>query len=98
MPRTTLAFMTGCMAIAGLPPLNGFVGEWTLVRGFLGAGLAGGPLRWTSLGAAAVGLVGALSLACFVRLGGAAFLGQPRARMADDPQDADAGQIGRQNV
>jgi len=90
MPRTALAFMTGCIAIAGLPPLNGFVGEWTLVRGFLGAGLAGGPLRWTSLGAAAVGLVGALSLACFVRLGGAAFHGQPRARVADDPQNADA--------
>ena len=90
MPRTALAFMVGCIAIAGLPPLNGFVGEWTLVRGFLSAGLAGGPLSWTSLGAAGVGLVGALSLACFVRLGGAAFLGQPRASVADDPHDADA--------
>ena len=89
MPRTAFAFMVGCVAIAGLPPLNGFVGEWTLVWGFLGAGLGGGPLRWTSLGAAAVGIVAALSLACFVRLAGALFLGQPRARVADGARAAD---------
>ena len=90
MPRTALAFITGCIAIGGLPPLNGFVGEWTLVRGFLSAGLSGGPLRWTGLGAAGVGLVGALSLACFVRLAGSAFLGQPRALVKGDTADADA--------
>ena len=91
MPGTALAFMTGCIAIAGLPPLNGFVGEWALVRGFLDAGLRGGPLRWTGLGAAGVGLVGALSLACFVRLAGSAFLGQPRARMTAGPTATAAG-------
>jgi formate hydrogenlyase subunit 3/multisubunit Na+/H+ antiporter MnhD subunit len=90
MPRTAVAFMAGCIAIAGLPPLNGFVGEWTLVRGFLSAGLAGGPLRWTGLGAAGVGLVGALSLACFVRLAGSALLGKPRAPVADGTAEADA--------
>jgi NADH:ubiquinone oxidoreductase subunit 5 (subunit L)/multisubunit Na+/H+ antiporter MnhA subunit len=90
MPRTAVAFTAGCIAIAGLPPLNGFVGEWTLVRGFLSAGLAGGPLRWTGLGAAGVGLVVALSLACFVRLAGSVLLGKPRARVADGTAEADA--------
>jgi hydrogenase-4 component B len=78
MPRTALAFLVGSVAIVGLPPLNGFVSEWTLVRGFLSAGGEAGPLRWTSLGAAGIGLVAALALACFVRLTGSIFLGQSR--------------------
>jgi hydrogenase-4 component B len=78
MPRTAVAFLIGSVAIIGLPPLNGFVSEWTLVRGFLAAGRDAGALRWTSLGAAGLGLVGALALACFVRLGGTMFLGRPR--------------------
>jgi NADH:ubiquinone oxidoreductase subunit 5 (subunit L)/multisubunit Na+/H+ antiporter MnhA subunit len=78
MPRTAAAFLIGAVAIVGLPPLNGFVSEWTLVQGFLGAGRVVGPLRWLSLGAASLGLVAALALACFARLVGAVFLGQPR--------------------
>ena len=90
MPRTALAFVIGAIAIIGLPPLNGFVSEWTLVRGFLSAGQMAGPLRWTSLGAAGIGIVGALALACFVRLAGIVFLGQPRAAVDHGPSDVDS--------
>ena len=78
MPRTAAAFLIGSLAIVGLPALNGFIGEWTLVRGFLVAGGSTGPLRLSGLGAAAIGLIGALTLACFVRLGTAVFLGKRR--------------------
>jgi formate hydrogenlyase subunit 3/multisubunit Na+/H+ antiporter MnhD subunit len=91
MPRTALAFFMGSIAIIGLPPMNGFVSEWTLVRGFLSAGGVAGSLRWASLGAAGLGLVGALALACFVRLAGAVFLGQPRDRKIGVPRDASPG-------
>ncbi len=41
--------MVGAVAIAGLPPLNGFVGEWLmyigLVKAGLGVGGSGGLLR-----------------------------------------------------
>jgi hydrogenase-4 component B len=89
MPRTALAFVIGAIAIIGLPPLNGFVSEWMLLLGFLGAGHVAGALRWTSLGAAGIGIVGALALVCFVRLVGIVFLGQPRARVEHDPCDVD---------
>jgi len=91
MPRTAWAFLIGSIAIVGLPALNGFIGEWTLVRGFLAAGGSTGPLRLAGLGAAAIGLLGALTLACFVRLGTAVFLGKPRSAGAQPTDDAPGG-------
>ena len=91
MPRTAVAFLLGSMAIVGLPALNGFIGEWTLIRGFLAAGGSTGPLRLSGLGAAALGLIGALTLACFVRLGTAVFLGAARDDGARPTGDAPGG-------
>jgi len=91
MPRTAWAFLIGSLAIVGLPLLNGFVGEWTLVRGFLDAIGRTGPVRIAGLGAAAVGLVGALTLACFIRIGSMVFLGHARSadvNAADDSPGA----------
>jgi len=79
MPRTAVAFLIGSLAIVGLPPLNGFVGEWVTIQGALTAAQADGPIRFAGLAAVGVGLVGALSLACFLRLSSAVFLGRPRA-------------------
>lgn len=91
MPRTAWAFLLGSIAIVGLPPLNGFVGEWTLIRGFLSAAGVGGAPRFAALGAAVIGLVGALTLACFVRLGATVFLGQPRSVEVEVRGDAPGG-------
>ncbi len=93
MPRTAWAFLLGSVAIVGLPPLNGFVSEWTLIRGFLAAANVGDAPRFAGLGAAAVGLVGALTLACFVRLGTTVFLGQPRSDEVAAHQDAPGGMV-----
>ena len=35
MPRTGAAMILGAVAIAGLPPLNGFVSEWLIYMGLL---------------------------------------------------------------
>ena len=35
MPWTALCFLLGALAIAGLPPLNGFVSEWLLFQALL---------------------------------------------------------------
>ena len=89
MPRTAAAFLVGSLAIVGLPPLNGFVSEWILLRGALTAAGGAGPVRFAGLAAAAFGLVGALALACFARIGGTVFLGQSRSgegvRAVDPP-------------
>jgi hydrogenase-4 component B len=80
MPYTALAFLAGAVAICGLPPLNGFVSEYLVYVGFLRSTEARGGDGWLAgaMGAPALALVGALALACFVKVFGAAFLGEPR--------------------
>jgi formate hydrogenlyase subunit 3/multisubunit Na+/H+ antiporter MnhD subunit len=80
MPVTWLAFLVGSVAIVGLPPLNGFVSEWTIGVALVQAGLGegAGAIRVAVFGVAALGLIGALALACFAKVGGIVFLGSPR--------------------
>jgi hydrogenase-4 component B len=78
LPRTAVAFLIGAIAIVGLPPLNGFVSEWLVFRGLLGAGAAGGALRIAVPAVVGLALTGALALACFSKLFGVVFLGSPR--------------------
>lgn len=89
MPRAGLAVLCGGLAVAALPPLNGFVGEWMLYRGLF-ASLGARP--WlVGLAAPAMAFAGALALGAFVKLFGIVFLGEPRTadgREAHDPPPA----------
>ena len=85
MPWTAGAVLVGCAAIAGLPPLNGFPGEWLTLQSLvaLAAGTPGVPPDVVAgvgaIGAVALlGLTAALALACFTKLFGGAFLALPR--------------------
>jgi hydrogenase-4 component B len=79
MPWTAGLFALGAVAIAGLPPLNGFVSEWLVYLGLFGAVSAHGPHAWMAVPAAILlGMTGALALACFVKAYGVVFLGVPR--------------------
>ncbi len=83
MPWTAGWFALGAAAIAGLPPLNGFVSEWLLMLGLWDATLAQGPAAWAAIPAAILlGATGALALACFVKVCGVVFLGAPRSQAA----------------
>lgn len=79
MPRTGKLFLVGAVAIAALPPLNGFVSEFVIYSGLLG-GHARSPVANAALVAAAAVLafVGAVSAMSMVRAFGVAFLGEPR--------------------
>jgi len=84
MPRTGLAFLVGAVAICGLPPLNGLVSELFIYLGlFRAGGGGGGPWLAGALAAPALALVGALAVACFVKVIGAVFLGQARSPAVD---------------
>ena len=82
MPKTGLAFLLGATAISGLPPLNGFVSELLIYVGLFRATTAGTGRLWVAaaLSAAALALIGALAVACFVKVFGAVFLGTPRLK------------------
>jgi len=80
MPLTGAAFLVGAVAICGLPPLNGFASEILVYLGLLRATTHHGDATWifAALSVASLALVGALALACFVKVFGATFLGVPR--------------------
>src|ERR1022692_32391 len=83
MPWTAGLFTFGAMAIAGLPPLNGFVSEWLVFLGLFDATMANGPSAWAAIPAAILlGVTGALALACFAKVCGVVFLGAPRSKAA----------------
>jgi hydrogenase-4 component B len=89
MPLTGLAFLVGAVAICGLPPLNGLISEILIYLGLFQVGSAGtGPWIAGALAAAALALVGALALACFVKAFGAIFLGTARTRDVERAHEA----------
>ena len=93
MPLTWIAFLIGSVAIVGLPPLNGFVSEWLVFQGMLQGGLGAGPVRAAVLGVAALALIGGLALACFAKVGGVVFLGEPRSESARQGREVGAGYL-----
>jgi len=98
MPRTALLFLVGCVAIAGLPPLNGFVSEWLTFQAALQAPvLENGVLKMViPIAAAVLALIGALAAACFVKVFGVVFLGQPRTHHVAHARDVGWGMIAGQ--
>ena len=87
MPWTCALTAIGAAAICALPPLNGFTGEWLIYNCLLRPEAPGGRLFF-ALAAAALAIVGALSVAAFTKSYGLTCLGQPRseaARKAKEP-------------
>ena len=80
MPWVAWLALIGTLAIAGLPPLNGFVSEWLMLQAFLFTpDLPQGFVNMLlPLGAAALALVAALAAYVMVKFYGIIFLGQPR--------------------
>jgi hydrogenase-4 component B len=90
MPWTGGAFLIGSMAIAGVPPLNGFASEWLTLQALihvafgpsLGLGLAG------ALATAGLAATAALAVFCFVKVVGLVLLGGPRRAEAETAVEA----------
>jgi len=80
MPWVAWLTLVGALAMAGLPPLNGFVSEWLLLQAFLFAHEV--PRSFINmmlpLGTALVALCAALAAYVMVKFFGVIFLGQPR--------------------
>ncbi|WP_407439261.1 formate hydrogenlyase subunit 3 [Lelliottia sp.] len=84
MPLISLAMLVGLMAMAALPPLNGFAGEWVIYQSFFALGQSDvfiarllGPLL-----AVGLAITGALAVMCMAKVYGVTFLGAPRTREA----------------
>lgn len=91
MPYTAVFCLVSSVAIASLPPLNGFISEWLTfqVLLFLPQALAGITGKFFSaLLIALLGLTGALAAACFVEAFGITFLAKPRSKKAEQAVEA----------
>ena len=84
MPRTGVVMVLGALAIAAIPPLNGFVSEWLIYMAMLNGGLeflgVSGVVLLMMVGILA--LIGGLAMICFVRLIGIVLLGEGRSEEA----------------
>ncbi|MBB5048368.1 formate hydrogenlyase subunit 3/multisubunit Na+/H+ antiporter MnhD subunit [Rhodopseudomonas rhenobacensis] len=91
MPVTSVVFLIGCVAIAALPPFNGFVSEWLMFQAVL---LSPSLPQWglkimvPAIGAL-LALAAALAAACFVKAYGVSFLSRPRSEAAANAQEVD---------
>ncbi|MFP5234382.1 MAG: hydrogenase 4 subunit B [Acidobacteriota bacterium] len=90
MPWVATLALIGTLAIAGLPPLNGFVSEWLLLQSFLFTPQL--PHAFVNmlvpLGAAALALTVALAAYVMVKFYGIIFLGKPREASLEQAHDA----------
>lgn len=90
MPWTSACFLIGAIAISGLPPLNGFVGEWLLFQSLLPGVALPQPVgaALTTIAVGLLALTGGLAVAGFVKAFGIAFLAMPRSEQAERAHEA----------
>lgn len=90
MPWTAAFFLTGAVAICGLPPLNGFVSEFFIYLGLFSnaAHGNGASAAACALAAPSLALIGGLALACFVKVFGVVFLGTGRFQLEKHAHEA----------
>ncbi|SUQ56552.1 Hydrogenase-4 component B [Raoultella terrigena] len=86
MPLISLSMLVGLMAMAALPPLNGFAGEWVIYQSFFKLS-TGGAFIGRLLGpmlAVGLAMTGALAVMCMAKVYGVTFLGAPRSPQAEN--------------
>ena len=91
MPQTALFFLIGSLAIAALPPLNGFVSEWLTFQALLpGVNIAQPVIAaLMTLAVGMLALTGGLAAAGFVKAFGISFLAIPRSPAAERAHEVD---------
>jgi hydrogenase-4 component B len=96
MPWTGGSMLAGAVAIAALPPLNGFVSEWLMYLGLLECGFAtsGGRSLPAFFGVGLLALIGSLAAVAFVRLTGIVLLGSPRSEAAQHAHESSPWMLG----
>ncbi|MFH1715643.1 MAG: proton-conducting transporter membrane subunit [Elusimicrobiota bacterium] len=79
LPVVGACFFVGSAAICGLPPLNGFMSEYLIYFGSFKGALVNGVMPLISFFViVGLALIGGLAVACFTKVFGIVFLGEPR--------------------
>ncbi|HWI60587.1 MAG TPA: proton-conducting transporter membrane subunit [Symbiobacteriaceae bacterium] len=83
LPAVAMATLTGALAIAGTPPLNGFASKWLIYRA---AVFGGRELPLLALCGVLAIFLSTVSLAAYLKYFGIAFLGAPVAEVKPLPR------------
>ncbi len=96
MPWTAGLFLIGVLAIAALPPLNGFVSEWLTFQTLLRASLLASSVVKIgfALSGALLALTAGLAVTCFAKAFAMSFLGLARSPAAAGVREGRAGACG----
>lgn len=96
MPHTATCFAIGALAVCALPPLNGFTSEFLIYLGLFQTLKAdtGQSYASAALAAPVLALIGALAVACFVKVFGIAFLGTARSEDSRAAHESGLSMIG----
>ena len=88
MKITGTTFIIGSLAICGLPPFNGFVSEFLIYMGSFKA-IPFGSIDFAMSVFAIISLavIGGLALACFTKVVGVVFQGEPRTKAAENVKE-----------
>jgi hydrogenase-4 component B len=93
MPWTAAFFLVGSLAIAGVPPLNGYISEWMTLEVMLRTSEV--PQMPERVAIAVVGpfvaLTAGLVVTAFVRAFALTFVGMPRSRQAESAREVSLG-------
>jgi hydrogenase-4 component B len=89
MPQTAVCFLVGSVAIAALPPFNGFISEWITFQSLLlSFQIPDKAVNLTfALSIAALALTSGLAAACFIKAFGISFLALPRSEPARNARE-----------
>lgn len=92
MPKTAILFLTGSIAIGGIPPFNGFISEFLIYSGILRGINSEGISQITLmiLAFAGMSLIGGISILTFTKTFGTIFLGSPRQKLNHEPVEVHA--------
>jgi len=96
MPWTAGAMTIGAVAIAALPPLNGFSGKWLIYLSLIKWGFAANdvPSLTALLSVGLLALIGGLAAVAFVRLIGIVLLGSPRSEAVNHAHESSPWMLG----
>ena len=91
MPQTAVFFLVGSIAIAALPPFNGFISEWLTFQSLLlSFRISAHTVNLIfAFSVAALALTSGLAAACFVKAFGITFLALPRSEHAEQAREVE---------
>lgn len=90
MPLLSMFALIGTLAMAAIPPLNGFVSEWLMIKTVVTAGTGGSMLNIVlPLVIVVLGICGTMAAVSYARLYGFIFLGRPRSESMENAKKMD---------